>query len=703
MASLSVAANRSRSAAEKSEGEARKAAALAEDRLTAGLIAQGRRELNDHRALSALAYFAEVLRRGADTPGLRYMIGIARRGVPNEIAVLHGRHDVVITALDTGFALGDDGDQITLFDGTGAQVATIDPRVDDLQDLRYRDGKLLAVGIEGFAVIDVATRAITATVPFEEGTRDARLGPGADELTYMTGAGVIVVGLDGTKRREAAIALAEPDQFASWSRDRLYAVVDEELRVLDLRTMAVRTLARGIPSLLYASEDATTLAYLGEDHVAHILDGEGRETGTFRVAGETGSLFVSPSGDQIAVIGDSALVVHDRTGKETRTIHLFEGAHELRAHLVGEHVWTGSTNGVLRHYVGRDLVATLPSHTAELQEIVTVGDLLVSTAFDASVVVQRADARQVVIDAPPCATKSYALVGIAMGFDCEDGRQVLHVGRRVIATTRDEHASFVAFEPSSGRAVAQAAELFVYDATGKVIASGGDIEPGYVGFESPDALIVARVVDKTMALWRFTIATQQWAKIVDLPWMATTIATGAGAVVVGGQTQLAVYRDGRLVEQHAVDERVDTLAASGDGRYVSAHLAGGATLIVDTASGDIARRLEPVETFGIAAVMDTTGELVVRTSRGSLTVWERATGDNLVWKLEFLRSAMGAAFDRQGRLEVVGERASLIDIPRETRPVGDILAEIACRVPLRVVGSRLEAAPVDCRPSSGVP
>ena len=103
-----------------------------------------------------------------------------------------------------------------------------------------------------------------------------------------------------------------------------------------------------------------------------------------------------------------------------------------------------------------------------------------------------------------------------------------------------------------------------------------------------------------------------------------------------------------------------------------------------------------------AAVMDATGDLVVRTSRGSLTIWERATGDNLVWNLEFLRAAMGAAFDGQGRLEVVGERASRIDIARETRPVSEILAEIACRVPLRVVGSRLEAAPVDCRPASGV-
>ncbi|CAN5808449.1 hypothetical protein BH11MYX3_BH11MYX3_32250 [soil metagenome] len=33
------------------------------------------------------------------------------------------------------------------------------------------------------------------------------------------------------------------------------------------------------------------------------------------------------------------------------------------------------------------------------------------------------------------------------------------------------------------------------------------------------------------------------------------------------------------------------------------------------------------------AIMDAGGDLVMRTSRGTLTIWERATGDNLVWNL----------------------------------------------------------------------
>ncbi len=128
---------------------------------------------------------------------------------------------------------------------------------------------------------------------------------------------------------------------------------------------------------------------------------------------------------------------------------------------------------------------------------------------------------------------------------------------------------------------------------------------------------------------------------------------------------------------------------------ISAHLQTGATVILDAATGAIDRRFEPVENYGMAAILDETGELVARTSRGTLTIWERATGDNLLWNLEFLRGSYTAAFAK-GRLEIAGERVGVIDLPADNRPVADILREIGCRVPLRVAGSRLESAPVEC-------
>lgn len=67
-----------------------------------------------------------------------------------------------------------------------------------------------------------------------------------------------------------------------------------------------------------------------------------------------------------------------------------------------------------------------------------------------------------------------------------------------------------------------------------------------------------------------------------------------------------------------------------------------------------------------------------------------------VWDLEFLRGSYGAAFDPEGRIEVAGQQLGLLDLRRDTRPVAEILDEIECRVPLRVEGSRLESAPVEC-------
>jgi hypothetical protein len=81
-----------------------------------------------------------------------------------------------------------------------------------------------------------------------------------------------------------------------------------------------------------------------------------------------------------------------------------------------------------------------------------------------------------------------------------------------------------------------------------------------------------------------------------------------------------------------------------------------------------------------------------------MTVWDCKTGDNLIYKLDLLRSAFSARFDETGRIEVAGQAVGLLDIAPDTRPVAEILRAIDCRVPLRVDGSRLAARAVDCPP-----
>jgi hypothetical protein len=96
-------------------------------------------------------------------------------------------------------------------------------------------------------------------------------------------------------------------------------------------------------------------------------------------------------------------------------------------------------------------------------------------------------------------------------------------------------------------------------------------------------------------------------------------------------------------------------------------------------------------------VLDPTGELVIRPSRSTLTLWERASGDELVWSFDLLKPAVSARMRADGRIEVGGFSIGMIDIPRDNRPPDQVIHDIACRVPFKVVGSRLEPASQSCR------
>jgi hypothetical protein len=86
----------------------------------------------------------------------------------------------------------------------------------------------------------------------------------------------------------------------------------------------------------------------------------------------------------------------------------------------------------------------------------------------------------------------------------------------------------------------------------------------------------------------------------------------------------------------------------------------------------------------------------VRTSRGALSIWEHATGDELVYGLDLMRDLSNARFLADGRLEINGRQPGVLDLPRNASPAALIAADIACRVPLRVVGSRVEPAAPTC-------
>jgi tRNA A-37 threonylcarbamoyl transferase component Bud32 len=698
MAYLGLAANKSRAAAEQSAGQARTAAGLAEERLTAGLVAQGRRELNDNRGLAALAYFAEALRRGADSTGLRLMIAIASRGLRDEVLVLHGERVFGITALpDSGFAIGTTTGNVGFFDAKAKRIVDVPAGVGEIGLLRVRGDKLIAIARAGIAVLDLTTRSVLAKLP-EAQAQFADLGPGPDEITLLTDESVVIIGFDGKERRKMDFDFSQSDSEPVFGKAHVFTADGEAVRAIDLHAMKVRVIAEEVYSGPGGSGDGSTIFYVDRTRTAHILDGTGKELRTIKPHQRTEALYSSYDGTRLGAIGDRLLTVYDRSGKELHAVPMSPQDEELLIRLRDDDVWTGSTHGVIRHYKGGTLVASSTTHTTEIEDIRIAGDHVISVGFDATIVVQKADSRQLVLDTPPCKAGSYQMSGMALGYLCEDGVQHVYIGRHEIGTITDRGVLASAYDPVSKRAAITAKEVTIFE-KGVPMSAGAD-HRGLVAFEDSDHLLSVTgddIGDATPHVWRYAIPTKTWTQVTTFAEEIRAIQGAAGGVFFGTKTHVFLWRAGTELHRVETGAPVEYLSASANGAVVSAHLEGGATLLIDGKTGAIDRRLEPVESFGVSAILDGPGDLVVRTSRGTLTIWERRTGDNLVWNLEFLRGSFAAAFSDDGKIEIVGERVGLIDIPRETRPISEILATIECRVPLRVAGSRLEAAPVHCR------
>ncbi|MDX2093571.1 MAG: protein kinase [Kofleriaceae bacterium] len=696
MAYLRHEAQQSRRTAEHSAVAAHQAAQLAEERLTAGLVAQGRRELNDNRSLAALAYFAEALRRGADSPGLRFMIAIASRGFRDEELVIRDSRTVAIASLDEGFVVGSSEGRLRFFDAKAQPVGELAVGIRNLSLLHASGDRMLAIGDGGVGVVDIANRTLRTMIPRDVPVTTARFGPEPDELTIADEQSVTTYALDGIERRRASIDLSQSDGVPLWGDGTTFLALGTNVELLDLRTMQRRTIATEVWSGPEGSSDHHTIAYLDQERRVHLLDGTGAPRGTFVPQLQLEAVFLSADGERIGGISDRTLAVFDRTGKLLRTVPLVHRDEERIFRLRDDELWTASTHGVIRHYKDARLVASIPAHTAEVEDLRLAGAHVVSAGFDGAVVVQRAASEQLVVDPPPCEAGSFGMNGPVMMQICEGDRATVFYGRQKLGTTQDYPLAFTAYEPRSGRTAMVGTHITVAEPDGRILATLHERRGG-VAFEDADHLVIIELADpgRDAGLWRFTLSTQQWERLATLQNTTGAIALASGGIFVATATHIVRFTAGAEAGRLPL-ANAQFFSVSGDLRYVAAHLGDGSTAVLDGVTGALERQLEPVESYGVAAALDKPGDLIVRTSRGTLTVWERTTGDNLLWTFDLLREGFGAAFAPDGRIEVMGSSSALLDIPRETRPVAEILRSIDCRVPLRVTGSRLEPAPVRC-------
>ncbi len=701
MAYLGLAANRSRSAAELSANAARDAAKLAEDRLTQSVIAQGRRELNDGRALEALAYFGEAMRRNADTPGLRFMIAIASRAWPYERVVDRGAKYLSSATAPDGIAAGDSTGRIHFWTRDAEPAGELATELGELSSLRWRGNRMLALGRLGIALIDPARREIVARLATKSPPLSVQLGPGPDEVSSIEHDAITVYGSDGKVRRSVAIDTSQGDSEPVWSPDahHVFLSIVETTQMIDLVAMKITILEHKTRGGPYASATGNAIGYVDQDRVVHILDSEGKPLRTIHPSIRPDVVIISASGDRIGAVADHSITVYDASGKELRTVAL--DAEQGLIIIDGDEMWTGGATGVIRHYHEDTLVASQPSAVTEIEEMKLAGGTLIAISSDSNLIMVRSDAHQLVDDVRPCKYTSFSPVGTTISYMCESGDQLVYVGNHFIGSQKDPALGFAAIDPISDRGATSGRHLAVYDPKGVQLATS-DEHTGAIDFEDSDHLLVANVplgstaVTGNQGIWRWGFAKNQWTHVADV-FKASALAVGAGGVLVGTEDHKVVLLSGGAVV-HTTDlgDGVDFLLPSRDRRYVAAQLGAGGTVILDGTTGEINRRLEPGDSINIAAMLDGPGDLVIRATRGTLTIWDRATGDDLVFNLDLLKSSVTAAFAPDGRLELAGKRAALLAIPRETRPRAAIIHDIECKVPLRVAGGRLEPSTADC-------
>ena len=112
---------------------------------------------------------------------------------------------------------------------------------------------------------------------------------------------------------------------------------------------------------------------------------------------------------------------------------------------------------------------------------------------------------------------------------------------------------------------------------------------------------------------------------------------------------------------------------------------------------ELMAKLPPADNYGASPTFDATGELMMRTSRQSVAIWDATTGDELVFGLDLLEDALNGRILPDGRLEIAQREPALVDIPRDTRPAAALVRDIDCKVPLEVVGSRIQPRTPTCQ------
>jgi hypothetical protein len=713
MTYLSRQADASRRDAQVNARSARAAAGLAEDRLTRSLIVQGRRELDDGRTPAALAYFAEALRRGGDSEALRLMIGLAAWPWRHQrlawqtswITIVAHRNDVPwFVASDVEGHVrwwGLDGATRGSRDlGSGVQRVAIDHR-----------GKTITATLAGRAVVmDAAGNAPDREVALPDQTFYAVVGPGADELTAIGATGPVVLGLDGARRRAVVVpGDGAWRQYPAADGVHWLLINDTGAVIADTTAGTSAVVVPGAVRLATASTDGNAFAVLDVDGAIHVLAGDGKRRATYRPPRPADTLALSADGSIVAIQADRTVHVH-AVGTARRTDLAVE-PHQVSVMTVdGDDVWAGGEDGTVRHWRGDRLIAAMPVHVSAIDAIFIAGDALITTAGDGTLAVSDRDASAIDPNvADPCQggirpTTSITLYPVVI-LPCGGRRgAIVRPGRPALAIEDPYAIDAAAVAPDGRIAVAWAGQVVVHDAGGAVVARrklAADAGTPLVFLADGGVAMVGDPDGKRDHLVRWDLATGATTRLAgDLPPIASL--SGHGDVLYAGDDGGQVVRiaAGRITARYTGRPvGVSAIVPSRDGAWVAIEHGDAHTVVANATDLAVVTQLPAASPYASTAAFDPTGRYLARTSAGKLQLIERETGEALVTLPAIAGVLDDPMFgDDPELLSVIADGVpAYLPLRRDRRPAAAIVAEIECRVPLRVRGSALENVVPTCK------
>ena len=183
------------------------------------------------------------------------------------------------------------------------------------------------------------------------------------------------------------------------------------------------------------------------------------------------------------------------------------------------------------------------------------------------------------------------------------------------------------------------------------IATTSDKQGGHGGriaFEDATHLLVLEY-PKGGALWRWDLATNHWDRVFTVDKGSAVGHCAAGDLVGYADGQVVIVRDGHVVRSYHLGALIDGFAPTRDGSRAAVQIETGVTALLDCTSLELGRRLEAGDENGAAPMFDDRGELLLRTARGTTTIWDPTTGDALVSNLDLLRTQTGVSWGSTAR------------------------------------------------------